>query len=39
MIHPGALAAHVDLARAPMNIIELQGHDFAFPQTKAREQK
>jgi hypothetical protein len=39
MIQAGALAAHEDLARTPTKITELKRHDFACPQTKAREQK
>jgi len=39
MIQPGALTAHQDLARTPMNITELKRNDFACPQTKARKQK
>jgi hypothetical protein len=38
-IQPGALTAHENLGRTPMNITELKRHDFACPQTKAREQK
>ena len=39
MIQPAALAAHENLARTPVNITELKQHDFARPQTKAREQQ
>jgi len=39
MIQPGALAAHQDLSRTPLNITELKRNDFAGPQTKAREQQ